>query len=365
MIYAERSKWALECPCKNKDLTISKESDIDIEACIAKKEITGEFYIDKKGPYYYQGNLFFKKNDNYAGPLILNSPLGVYLEITEKCNLNCIGCYLNKNDKEGQINHLENIVNDLSKSGVVNVQLLGGEPTTFPKLSELCAYIKSKDMQAEIVSNGYCIPDSLIKNLDKKVDLFCISIDGNRKTHNYLRANNQSYDLAVSSLKKLASTGFKTEVVMTLNKLNYKQIKHVQNLCKGISDFYIKMFIPSNNKNRELSLSRENLRDVKKICENLKIDNTSFAAGFGKQGEYSFFGCPMGKTNALIDINGNVFNCAYNRRDNNYLGNVFGESFENIWSRNNKNILENLPKKCITCKFQSRCGGLCNVKATQ
>ncbi|MFH0869328.1 MAG: radical SAM protein [archaeon] len=362
MARVEKVKWTLECPCRNNLLAVSEEADTGVGNHEYRRDKTGAFYTGKIGSAF-RGEWFFRKDQNYAGPFITNSPFDIFLEITEKCNLDCKGCYLQKNGAEAELGQLEKIIDELARCGVKNIQLLGGEPTTHSKLPEICSYIKSTFRNVEIVSNGYNISDSMIKKLDKNADLFCISIDGNRDTHNCLRSNNQSYDRAVSSLNRLSAAGFETEIVMTLNRLNYKQIGHVRDLCKDGTGFYVKMFIPANG-DSELSLSRENIEEIKEACEKLGVDATPFAAGFGKPGKYSFFGCPMGRTSALVDIKGDVFSCAYNRADAKRLGNMLTESLESIWSRNNQNIVENQDEKCGACNFQSRCGGMCTVKAT-
>jgi len=244
----------------------------------------------------------------------------------------------------------------------MGVQLLGGEPTLYSKLPELCRYIKSKKMKVEIVSNGFNLQESLINELKGNIDSFCVSIDGDEGTHNYLRRNENSYSNAKESVKKVLRAGFQTEIVMSINKMNYKEISKVKKILGGKGKLSIKLMIPFSGESKKLLLKKKDIENIKNTCKKEKIQMNSFSVGFNECGKSSFFGCPGGKIDAVIDVDGNVFKCNYHRSKRNSMGNVYKESFKKIWKRNNDYILKNELTKCKCCDFRNRCGGFCDIK---
>jgi len=111
-----------------------------------------------------------------------------------------------------------------------------------------------------------------------------------------------------------------------------------------------------------LILSKGDIASIKNFCKFLEVPVNSFSAGFKEKGEYSFFGCPGGRLDALVDVDGNLFKCLYNRNNKRVLGNVFREPFKKIWNKNNENILKRESPECRNCEYRSRCGGFCDVK---
>lgn len=357
----EKSRWTVECPCKSEFLKKNSKNLPYQTNLQIKKDLVGNFFYSKQGGIFQ--DFYFEENKNYSGPFIFRSPIKVFLDVNEICNLNCRECYLNKKrTKEQNIYQLKGLITDLAKEGIIGIQLLGGEPTIYPHIVELCRFIKSKGLKVELVSNGFNLPLELLKNLKGHVDSFCISIDGNEKTHNYLRRNNRSYKNAVESIRKLLKLGFQTEVVMSVNKLNYKQIPEVNKIIKGKGALTIKLMVPFSKESTELILDKKNLQEIKEICKKEKISFTSFSACFKEAGEYSFFGCPGGKIDISIDVEGNVFKCVYARSNKDSLGNVYKEPFKKIWEKNNLLRLNEELKECKHCNFRNRCGGFCNIK---
>ncbi len=104
------------------------------------------------------------------------------IELTMRCNLNCEGCY--KWDprhigKEVAIEKWEKAINNLEKCGIKLVNLIGGEPTVFPKIEELIAYINSKPKIDYILSTNGVIAKSILEKLLKAgLKNVIVSVDG-------------------------------------------------------------------------------------------------------------------------------------------------------------------------------------------
>jgi len=75
--------------------------------------------------------------------------------------------------------------------------------------------------------------------------------------------------------------------------------------------------------------------------------------------EYNFVGgCVAGILTALVSATGDVYPCPHLRLS---LGNVYNESFIDIWDNNKLlNLMrdrDNLKGRCKTCEFRNICGG--------
>lgn len=104
------------------------------------------------------------------------------IEITMRCNLNCAGCY--KWDprhigKELSVEDWKKAIDNLQKCGIKLVNLIGGEPTIFPKIEELITYINSKPGIDYLLSTNGIIAEPILKKLLKAgLKNVIVSVDG-------------------------------------------------------------------------------------------------------------------------------------------------------------------------------------------
>ena len=84
----------------------------------------------------------------------------LFLEITSKCNLQCIHCYANSGPELPMTlgmtrDKWRKVLRDASNLGCQRVQFIGGEPTIHPDLLELIAEANGLGYQViEVYTNG-------------------------------------------------------------------------------------------------------------------------------------------------------------------------------------------------------------------
>lgn len=110
------------------------------------------------------------------------------LEISYKCNLNCIHC--------SSINCNEKIkINDLNEFSIINnidvVRLSGGEPTLNNNLIEYINFFKDRNIKIILQTNGYNL---LSKHILNNIDEINLSLYSNKEVHNFITHNNCTYD---------------------------------------------------------------------------------------------------------------------------------------------------------------------------
>ncbi len=98
-------------------------------------------------------------------------PLRGQIELTSRCNLNCLHCYCLGREgggKELTGQQWKNIFDQLQKEGCLWLTLTGGEPFLYPGFSELYLYIRKKGFLVTLFTNGTVISPELIKLFQKQ-----------------------------------------------------------------------------------------------------------------------------------------------------------------------------------------------------
>ncbi|MFH1519733.1 MAG: radical SAM protein [Candidatus Omnitrophota bacterium] len=116
-------------------------------------------------------------------------PHTVQIDLTDKCNSTCIGCWVHspligrkevfaKNEKQLPFRKVKKLIKDLSGLRIREVILSGsGEPFLYPEIKEVIKIIKSKGMYLNIITNATLINEEIAMLLVKcKVDLITASI---------------------------------------------------------------------------------------------------------------------------------------------------------------------------------------------
>ncbi len=124
----------------------------------------------------------------FSGDYAFIGPMKVAICPTNRCNNNCIACWLKSpfikdceeqfQDKEIPFAILEDFVNRVYRLGAKYIIITGGgEPFLYPQINELIAKIKSYNMTCDINTNLISLTDKEILTLVKnKVDLIIASI---------------------------------------------------------------------------------------------------------------------------------------------------------------------------------------------
>ena len=113
-------------------------------------------------------------------PKEFDFPLGVQLELTAKCNLNCKHCYNRSaalNDSKMTIDDWKGVVNDIiAHGGVFQTIISGGEPLMVgPKLTEIMDPLHDDGTGFVLITNGYLVDDKWV-NLLKKYRYYWIQV---------------------------------------------------------------------------------------------------------------------------------------------------------------------------------------------
>ena len=147
----------------------------------------------------------------------MSRPIGVQIDTTYRCNLNCIHCYFKEQDHRNELttNQWVEEIEDLqNRFDFLHCAWVGGEPLLRPDLLDRCTkYFKLN----WVVTNGTIgIPD--LKGCN-----FFVSIDGTKRCHELIRGKG-TYERAVQNI---ISSKARICLGMTVNSINYGCISDV------------------------------------------------------------------------------------------------------------------------------------------
>jgi len=198
-------------------------------------------------------NDFVKKNLSLAGDLdgskAYKGPEIVQIDLTNDCNLNCVGCWchstflkdfkLKGKEKKRKLPYeiVKKLIEDLYKLGTKEIMLSGsGEPFMYPKIMEVISLIKEKGIKLNIITNFTLINKKIIKRLvDLNVDYITISLwAGDAKTYVKTHPNQtkKTFERIRENLKYLHSIKKennlpRVKIYNVISKFNHDKIKNM------------------------------------------------------------------------------------------------------------------------------------------
>lgn len=164
----------------------------------------------------------------------------VYIEITNRCNLNCKTCYnrsgLNKTTKEISIEQIKNVISLFSKYGAYRFLFSGGEPTLHSKFYELTELIKKyPNYSFGIVTNGTTNNTHLANLINSSNNCTLqISLDGSSEDENKLTRGAGNFAKAISFAKMIKGNN-KNLLKMVISKANYKSVEAFYELALSLN----------------------------------------------------------------------------------------------------------------------------------
>lgn len=209
----------------------------------------------------------------------------VYLELTRGCNLRCKHCLNNSGEvMPNQLNEkeFEDLIIELSKAGIQEIRLTGGEPLLYKNIYKLIELCTENGICTSLGTNGTLVTDEVAKKLKKAgLKKVVVSIDGTEDMHNQIRGKG-NYKKSMEGLKFLKNAGIDVRVNAVIMKSN---MEDVINLAKEMNKEKITLFIRrfiESGRGENLKDNMLNQKDYEYVKEQLKEeldDSTPYVNG--------------------------------------------------------------------------------------
>lgn len=158
----------------------------------------------------------FQKNQN----IIFNSPKdeGLYIYLTNQCNLSCNHCYMfsgKPNSDELKKEDWLSVINNFKENGGKSITFTGGEVLKNKDWFDIIKFAKESDITVTILSNGILWDDELIEKSKCYIDEIQISLDGISENTNSIVRGKGNFEKALLNIKRFVKAGVKTVVATT------------------------------------------------------------------------------------------------------------------------------------------------------
>lgn len=310
-------------------------------------------------------------------------------EVTAACNLRCIHCHVASSKPakdELTTDEAKKFIDDLARVDEFRMLVYtGGEPMMRPDLLELLHHSRRAGLTNVIATNGTLITEEVAFKLrEAGVVGAAVSLDSSQSAiHNYIRRNDDAFDLAMRGIQALKKAGILLQINVTAMEYNFSSLDELIELAdsegSGIMLMYQLVPVGRGGTIEEATLKvNENERLLKSLARKQKNVSTIIEPVAGPQywpylmeqrgksngiwlklARQVFHGCAAGRGFAYIKANGDVWPCPFVEIN---AGNVRETSFKKIWREsevfvNLRNREDTLKGKCGECNYRTICGG--------
>jgi len=319
-----------------------------------------------------------------SGTETICGPQIVHLDLTNRCNLNCIACWcqsplLGRDAMPANIRNttlpldvITSLVNDFARLGCVKQIKLGGggEPLLHPNFPDIIRMIKEKLPNAELdINTNFSVVDDALSQLvvDLNVDQLTVSLWAGTAEAYVSTHPNQShiaFERIVKRLIKIISMRRNGKPIISINNvlmnINVQNVDAMLDLALtiGADEINYVLMDPVPGKTEHLLLTHQNRYDLmkylKRICKNIdpfdvytdaknmktirvansyefmrRLSRATTEKGMYDKKTVEMIPCYMGWGFTRIMADGKVVPCCKGHRM--VMGNLYEKSFHEIW----------------------------------
>lgn len=313
----------------------------------------------------------------------LRYPIRIYMEITSRCNFNCIHCYLGDNKSSGlkdiPLSLVRKATREMEEIGIFTLIVGGGEPLMHPHFSRIIQHLSSLRMLPAITTNGYFVDADFITTLKSAAfqGSVQVSIHGiTPETHNHLVGHPEGFRHAMSAIKQLLAHGITVSTATAVTRRNIKEIPALLKKLEaiGVTTFNVVFLLPVGKASTDLMVRPPEHKNLLECIRSMKKRYTIFtdynlmfeSTDYLKNPLFPYY-CTCGVVHATIDPEGNVFPCSLLKHPQFLFGNIrtnhLKEIFDNPKNDTTRQIFGVSPPECKGCKFEEVCKGGCRAVA--
>lgn len=297
-----------------------------------------------------------------------------YLHVTQRCNLNCKGCYsLDESRnvlKDAPLDSILHAIDELANIGCSILFISGGEPFLRSDLPEIVHHAKNAGIgSVTVITNGTYIDEKALSKMAHDVDTIAISIDGpNANAPAYIREY-QRFDQLMDMVDAVKRAGINAHIVPTIHSKNIDDMKEYVELASSLGITFNYSLLSCHYGDPELDELIPSDEDLQKLSANLLDLNLSPSSSNEPLGVNITVStsCGAGVKEISIAADGTVYPCHMLQDPSFALGNVFEEPLSEILSNHRSRTLRKLCiddiEKCSDCEYGYLCGGGCRARS--
>lgn len=234
-----------------------------------------------------------------------------HIDITKRCNENCIHCYNTEGNSELNVSQIKEIIDSAYNLGVYSITLSGGEALLHKNFWDIIEYINSKKMKITLFTNGIAINQNTAEKIyNYGISKVSISLYSSIQTiHDSITNTKNSFIKTINAINYLKKLGCNIELKSVVLKNNITTIGMLkkyaaENGLPLILDYLISPMLDGNKKPYSYGLALEDYLYLLKNDDSLAIkiqEPTSLSN--------SDLPCYAGRYSLYCDSKGIIYPC--------------------------------------------------------
>ncbi|MEF2879993.1 MAG: radical SAM protein [Blautia sp.] len=272
-------------------------------------------------------------------------PFSALFELTPRCNMNCVHCYLQNVHSAEQLSYEDiiSILDILYEKGILFLVLTGGEILYRKDFLEIYMYAKKRGFLVELFSNGLLFSDDIINVLKKFPPLYIdITLYGACETvYRKVTQVNGAFDKVIDNCKKIKSSGINLSLRTPIIQENENQIEAMKSIAEKLGVPFACAFeicptvdkdnAPQNHQVNLETILKYEFDDYYRQMRNGERHDKSISDDVVNDLKNKFiFSCNVGMNSFVIDYKGNMCPCMKLKHQGIKL---LGNEFDEIWKQ--------------------------------
>ncbi|MEN8208849.1 MAG: radical SAM protein [Candidatus Fermentibacteria bacterium] len=163
-------------------------------------------------------------------------PLTGSMEVTSRCNLRCVHCYISNTGEtkpDLSLSAIKSIVDQLAEEGCLWLLITGGEPLVRPDFREIYTYVKRRGIIPILFTNGTLITEEIADLLESMPPYSVeISIYGStERTFEAVTGIPGSFNACMNGIERLVKRGIKLHLKTMAMSLNVHEVQSMKSLA--------------------------------------------------------------------------------------------------------------------------------------
>jgi radical SAM protein with 4Fe4S-binding SPASM domain len=298
-------------------------------------------------------------------------PVSGMIELTRRCNLKCVHCYLGQGeerfsgDREMSTEEVFDIIDQITAAGCLYLTITGGDPMMRTDFPEVYRYAKLKGLLVTVMCDGVLVTEKIVELFQEFPPTSVeVSVYGaTAATYEKITRTPGSFEKCLLGIRRLVEAGgFEVQLKTVLMSLNVHEAEQMRALA---SEFGLVMKMDAavfpclhTGDKRPVDLRvpaqqvvQIELADPRAVDSWIEyLDRPSAAPP-----EDKLYVCGAGVSGFYIDPYGYLFPCMMTTR---YRYNLRESDFQTLWDERLGELHERQPRsdyECAGCELQRAC----------
>ncbi len=297
----------------------------------------------------------------------LRIPLLGSLDLTHRCNLKCVHCYVGNNnftsDIEMSSGQIMSLIDEVTEAGCLYLLLTGGEPLIRKDFAEIYSHAKRNGLLVTVFTNGTLITEHITEVFEELPPRVVeISLYGaSEKTYEKITGIPGSFGKCRAGIERLLENNIPVRLKTILMTHNDHEFFAIENIAReyGIKFRFDAAIFPRFDGDRspvDLRVSPEDVIE-KEFSDGKRAEKWReyFAQRRGQSLSNNLYNCGAGSTGFHIDPYGNLQPCVMTTRiQHNVIKNGFLNGWQNVMPRI-QTIKAGNVSECNKCEKRQAC----------